>query len=103
MEVRLDGVSYQSRVHGTYHQLDTSDVIMLGTANNQARVQDLTRGHFTQGFQVERVHVRLPFPSSHPYYQGCMKNISIMGVYLDTTKAEHLVGQNIQECANRRK
>lgn len=102
MEVRLDGVSYQSRVHGTYHQLDTSDVIMLGTANNNARVQDLTRGHFTQGFQVDEKNTFLPFLTSL-YYQGCMKNISIMGVYLDTTKAEHLVGQNIQECANRRK
>ena len=52
MEVILDGESYQSVVHGTYHQLDSSPVVMLGTANNNARVQDLTRGHFTQGFQV---------------------------------------------------
>ena len=108
MEVGLDGVSYQSRVHGTYHQLDTSDVIMLGMANNNARVQDLTRGHFTQGFQVQtfilkKALKKLPFSSLHLYYQGCMKNISIMGVSLDTTKAEHLVGQNIQECANRKK
>ena len=52
MDVSLDSAVYKSQVHGTYHQLDTSDVIMLGTANNNARVQDLTRGHFTQGFQV---------------------------------------------------
>ena len=53
MEVILDGATHQSKVHGTYHQLDTSDTIMLGTANNNILVQDLTRGHFTQGFQVK--------------------------------------------------
>ena len=52
MEVILDGERHESKVHGTYHQLDTSDTIMLGTSNNNLLVQDLTRGHFTQGFQV---------------------------------------------------
>ena len=52
MEVILDGKRHESKVHGTYHQLDTSDTIMLGTSNNNLLVQDLTRGHFTQGFQV---------------------------------------------------
>ena len=54
LEVTLDGERYKSVVHGTYHQLDTSDVIMLGSANNKARIQDLTRGHFTRGFQVPK-------------------------------------------------
>ena len=52
MEVSLDGEKHQSQVHGTYRQLDTRDTVLLGTANNNVLVQDLTRGHFTQGFQV---------------------------------------------------
>ena len=52
MEVTVDAVSYTSTVHGTYHQLDASNVVMIGSANNDLLVQDLTRGHFTQGFQV---------------------------------------------------
>ena len=56
MEVRLDGVSYQSRVHGTYHQLDTTSTVMLGGAGNtETLVQDLSRGHFIRGFQVRTI------------------------------------------------
>ena len=55
MEVTVDAVSYTSTVHGTYHQLDASNVVMIGSANNDLLVQDLTRGHFTQGFQVFEV------------------------------------------------
>ena len=102
MEVILDGETHQSKVHGTYHQLDTSDTIMLGTANNNILVQDLTRGHFTQGFQV-KFQDSTPCRDKFCCVQGCMRNISIMGVYLDTRRGEHLMGQNIQECANRRK
>ena len=30
--------------------------------------------------------------------QGCMRNIEVMGVYVDTTEADSLLGQNILEC-----
>ena len=53
MDVSLDSVVHKSQVHGTYHQLDTTGTLMLGGAGNtEMLVQDLTRGHFTQGFQV---------------------------------------------------
>ena len=39
MDILLDGVGYTSEVHGTYHQLDTSDTVMLGSANSDILVQ----------------------------------------------------------------
>ena len=52
MDVSVDDTTYSSQVHGTYHQLDTSNTVMLGSANSDILVQDLTRGHFISGFQV---------------------------------------------------
>ena len=53
MDVSLDSSVHKSQVHGTYHQLDTTGTLMLGGAGNtEMLVQDLTRGHFTRGFQV---------------------------------------------------
>ena len=53
MDVSLDSAVHKSQVHGTYHQLDTTGTLMLGGAGNtEMQVQDLTRGHFTRGFQV---------------------------------------------------
>ena len=33
-------------------------------------------------------------------FQGCMKNIRIMGQFVDTTEAQQLLGQNIMECSH---
>ena len=59
LEVSVDEVRYSSTVHGTYHQLDTSNILMIGSANNDLLVQDLTRGHFSQGFQVDSSKILL--------------------------------------------
>ena len=59
MDVSLDSSVHKSQVHGTYHQLDTRGTLMLGGAGNtEMLVQDLTRGHFTRGFQVTRIQFR---------------------------------------------
>ena len=56
MDVSLDSVVHKSQVHGTYHQLDTTSTVMLGGAGNtETLVQDLSRGHFTKGFQVRNI------------------------------------------------
>ena len=59
MDVSVDDTTYSSQVHGTYHQLDTSNTVMLGSANSDILVQDLTRGHFISGFQVLVIYFRL--------------------------------------------
>ena len=48
LDISLDELSYVSEVVGTYHQLDTSNSLLLGGAASDMLVQDLTRGHFTQ-------------------------------------------------------
>ena len=80
MDVKLDEISYVTQVHGTYHELNTEGRVILGSAERDMLVEDLTRGHFRDGFN------------------GCMRDIKIQGLTLDTSGANHLQGQNIDEC-----
>ena len=85
MDILLDELSYISQVHGTYHELNTINKVNFGSAQNDVLVEDLTRGHFREGFT------------------GCMREIKLQGIPIDTTSGYHLLGQNINECADRRK
>ena len=76
LEVSVDEVRYSSTVHGTYHQLDTSNILMIGSANNDLLVQDLTRGHFSQGFQVASSKIQL---ISNMYVSGLYEEYSHHG------------------------
>ena len=83
MEVALDELSYISQVHGFYHELNTESKVIFGSAQSDMLVEDLTRGHFREGFK------------------GCMREIKIQGLILDTSGANHLLGQNINECSGK--
>ena len=50
MDVTLDDTSYVSQVHGTYHELNTENKVILGSAESGVLVEDLTRGHFRYCF-----------------------------------------------------
>ncbi len=38
-------------MHGTYHELNTENQVVFGSAENGMLVEDLTRGHFKEGFK----------------------------------------------------
>ena len=84
MDIVLDELSYVSQVHGTYHELNTLNKVNFGSAQNDMLVEDLTRGHFQEGFV------------------GCMREVRIQGLVIDTSSSDHLLGQNINECAERK-
>ena len=50
MDILLDELSYVSQVHGTYHELNAINRVNFGSAQNDVLVEDLTRGHFREGF-----------------------------------------------------
>ena len=53
LDIVLDNATYSSQVHGTYHYLDTKNIVMFGSSDSALSVMDLTQGHFQSGFQVK--------------------------------------------------
>ncbi|XP_023335490.1 protein eyes shut isoform X2 [Eurytemora carolleeae] len=71
---------YESTVPGTYYQLNTGSSVLFGSSVEVKGVEDLTRGHFRAS------------------YKGCMRNIKIQGLKVDTSDQDRLTGNNIAQC-----
>jgi hypothetical protein len=103
MDVMLDELSYVSQVqcsavhctmcqvHGTYHELNTENKVMIGGAKSGVLVEDLTRGHFRCG--------QSPCPPvCRSGFSGCLREVQVQGAALTTTGSPRLRGQAVGEC-----
>ncbi|XP_040572701.1 protein eyes shut [Lepeophtheirus salmonis] len=83
LKLDVDGKIYQSRVTGSYHELNTVNVVLIGGSSEKDNVQDMTRGHYSMGFN------------------GCMRNVTIQSSSMDKAlkqKSSGIQGRNIDIC-----